>query len=240
MKSKKRKLAIAVLLVSGWCALDAGAQAAAAKEPVVDAGFAGTPIFETRAGSLSAGTAFLIRFKGETDVLLVTAQHIFGPAGGLKQDVPRGKMAEFIRKATLRDLVKDISQTTKATPLAIPEDIDAAVFRTALGAKAKPHPLAKENPKTDDVIWLVAALEGQDKNKILHRGTVVEATEAVIKCKFDDGNLVTHGASGAPYLNASGEVVGLHTGSFKNPGNVAGAVLLVETIAKAIQVALGK
>lgn len=37
-----------------------------------------------------------------------------------------------------------------------------------------------------------------------------------------------------PYLNAKGEVVGLHSGSFKDPGNVAGDVFSAEGILKAL------
>ena len=199
----------------------------------------GNPEFNTRSGAFGAGTAFLIQVEREKTPLLVTAQHIFGPPGGLKQEVPRNRMSEFVQRAMLRDLAKGGSQSTKVSALAIPEGIDAAVFRTTLRTRAKPCKLAKQNPKKGDTIWLVASLEGQPKNQILHRGTVVDVWDDRIKCKFDDGNLVMRGASGAPYIKGDGEVVGLHTGSFKDPGNVAGAVLPVEIIRKAIESAIG-
>lgn len=122
--------------------------------------------------------------------------------------------------------------------VALPDGIDAVVFRTVSATKAKPRKLAKENPKKGDAVWLVASLDDRPKDQIVHRGSLVEVWENLIKCKFDDGNLVMRGASGAPYINDAGDVVGLHTGSFKEPGNVAGCILPVEAIRKAVESAM--
>lgn len=232
----KEIVIIVVLLGSCLFAMGTEAQEVVSREPVVVAGFVGCPSFETASGELSGGTAFLARLEGEKNPLLITAHHIFGPPCGLKEEVSREKLPDFVKAATLHDLVKGGNYTTKITPLALPDTIDAAVFRTTLGDKAKPYPLAKENPKKGDTIWLVASLESQ--NQILHRGFVVEVWEQEIKCKFDNGNLVTRGASGAPYLNANGEVVGLHRGSLKVPGQITGIAIPVEIIRKTIETAL--
>jgi len=227
-----------VIASGGWTA---GAQTnqpiAPAKAPIIESGFVGCPEFETKSGKFSAGTAFFAKLPDETRPLLITVQHIFGPAGGLKTDVPKEQMAGFANRVTLRDLVRGMSCTTKIDSLATMGTIDIAAFRIAPGTKVKAHPFAKENPQKGDVIWLVASLDGQPKKEILHRGTVVEVGPDQIRCKFDNGNLVTRGASGAPYINAMGEVVGVHTGSFKDPGNVAGAALAVEAIMSAISAA---
>jgi hypothetical protein len=209
-------------------------------KPAVESSFVGRPEFITRSGAFGAGTAFLVRIDGEANPLLITAQHIFGPPGGLKEEVPRAEMASFTKKATLHDIVRGGSKTTRIDALALPDTLDVAAFRTALGQKANPHPLAVMNPKVGDTIWLVAELEGQPKKEILHRGSVAAVWADQIKCQFDNGDLVTRGASGAPYLNASGDVVGLHTGTFNDPGSTAGAMLPVETIKRAINGVLGK
>ena len=229
-----------VLLAS--CGLAAGAETnrpiAVPKEPVIEIGFVGSPEFETRSGKFSAGTAFLAKLQGEANPLLITAQHIFGSAGGLETEVPREQMAGFSKRATLHDLVKGKSHTMKIDSLALSGTIDVAAFRTTPGGKVKAHPFANENPKEGDTLWLVASLEGQPEKRILHRGSVVAVWADKIKCKFDDGKLVMRGSSGAPYVNAQGEVVGLHTGSYKDPGNISGSLVPVETITRTIKSAL--
>jgi hypothetical protein len=212
---------------------------AAATEPVIGNGFVGTPEFDTHSGKFSAGTAFFAKVQGEANPLLITAQHIFGPAGGLNADVPREQMAGFSKRVTLHDFASRKDITAKINSIALPDSVDVAAFRTDLGTRVTAHPFAKENPKKGDIIWLVAALADQADMQILHRGSVVEVWDDKIKCKFDNGNLVMRGASGAPYLNAHGEIVGLHTGSFKDPGHVAGALIPVETIINAIYATSG-
>jgi hypothetical protein len=207
--------------------------------PVVGPGFVGGPEFDTQSGTFSAGTAFFVSLPDKTDAWLITAHHIFGPPGGLPQEVSREDMRSFVKKVTIHDFVKGKKVSGKVDPLHIPSSgPDLAVFRTTLGAKVAPRPLAENNPKQGDQIWLVASLQGQPDDQILHRGVVTDVSPNKLKCKFDNGNLITRGASGAPYINAKGEVVGLHTGSYKEPGNMAGAVLPVETIRAAIQAAL--
>jgi len=148
-------------------------------------------------------------------------------------------LAAFVSKVELDDLVKGRIRQTRIKLLKTPDELDAAIFLTAQETRAKPHALAAENPKVGDVIWLVASLQGQPAT-ICHRATVVNVWDHKFKCKFDNGDLVTRGASGAPYVNAAGEVVGLHTGSYKDPGNVAGAAIPVENLRQAIDAALQK
>ena len=109
-------------------------------------------------------------------------------------------MAAFVQKARLRDLVKGVSQTSKISPLAIPEDVDAAVFRMSPGSKANPHPLAKENPKKGDAIWLVAALDGQEGrewNSVVGQGLTAlgpdELVNQTLIVGLERGRPVHHG-----------------------------------------------
>jgi len=173
-------------------------------EPAVETGFVGRPEFDTRDGKFGAGTAFLVKIDGESCPVLITAQHIFGPAGGLRQEVPRGHMSTFAKRASLRDLVKGRQHSTKVTALPVLGDLDVAAFRTTLKSKMNPRPFASSNPKEGDPIWLVASLREQPRDAILHRGIVMNVWANELKCKFDNGNLIMRGASGAPDVNAYG------------------------------------
>jgi S1-C subfamily serine protease len=203
-------------------------------EPNIVKGFVGRPIFATRSGDLGAGTAFLVKVDDDPNALLVTAQHIFGPPGGLKEKVPREKMGAFVRRVKVLDLVDEKPLSTKLTYVPIGEALDVALFRTVLKNKVAPRFFAVSNPEVGETIWLVATFLDKKQKDILHRGTVTAISGDRMKCKFAAGNLATRGASGGPYLNAKGEVVGLHVGSFKDGAVISGAVLPVESIKRAL------
>ena len=78
----------------------------ASSEPTLAPGFVGRPDFDTRDGEVSAGTCFLVEYPGQAAPLLLTAHHLFGAAGGLKQEVPHDQMPTFARRAAFDDLLK--------------------------------------------------------------------------------------------------------------------------------------
>ncbi|MFT5240457.1 MAG: hypothetical protein ACI9OU_001270 [Candidatus Promineifilaceae bacterium] len=202
--------------------------------PNIDVGFVGRPIFATRSGDLGAGTAFLVKLEDNPNALLVTAQHVFGPPGGLKENVPPEKMGSFVRRVKLLDLVDERQISSKLTYLPIGEALDVALFSTVLKNKIAPRSFAGSNPEQGQTIWLVATFLDEAQKGLLHRGTVTALSGDRLKCKFDAGNLATRGASGAPYVNAKGEVVGMHVGSFKDGDVISGAVLPVASIKRAL------
>src|SRR5206468_275770 len=58
-----------------------------AKVPRFPRNFAGGPTFFTAAGEHSAGSAFLARTSHDPQVYVLTVHHLFGPDGGLAQNV---------------------------------------------------------------------------------------------------------------------------------------------------------
>ena len=211
--------------------------------PVLQKGFVGSPEFKTAEGAFGAGTAFVVKLEGSPKPVLITAQHIFGAAGGLKREIPSQELRGFVKKVSLADFLGNRpvdggdcrylpvtgGEGDQKTP-------DVVAFRLSAVGKFNPAVLATKNPEVDEPIWLVASVQGEEGKTLLHRGVVAEVHGAWLRCKFDNGNLVLRGASGGPYLNAKGEVVGLHSGSFKDPGNVAGSVFSAEGILKALNI----
>src|SRR5262245_24819459 len=71
--------------------------------PDVD-GYVLKPEFHTSAPAIPsfvAGSAFVLARPGASDVL-VSCQHLFGPAGGIDPPVPPASMHGFARSVTLR------------------------------------------------------------------------------------------------------------------------------------------
>jgi hypothetical protein len=199
------------------------------QEPQIPKGFVGGPEFETADGKFSAGTAFLMRTDRPFEVVLLTALHLFGPAGGMPVQKKQSELPGFARKAVLADLAG--GNPIKFDLVAVPirnagiEEVDMAIFRASgLSSVINPGRFAEVMPAVGDPVWLVAQVRAP-KGKIMHPATVIEIRGQKIHCRFLDQAIETNGASGGPYVNAKGEVIGIHAGSFKNPGDKRGVVL---------------
>jgi hypothetical protein len=78
------------------------------------------PQFQTTAGPLSAGTAFVLEAHvGNAKALLVTAHHLFGPPGGLENQLSWQELPAKVKGATCTFLAAGETPLTVAQPLAI-------------------------------------------------------------------------------------------------------------------------
>jgi hypothetical protein len=199
------------------------------QEPKVAKGFVGSPAFETKDGPVDAGTAFLMRTDRPFEIVLLTALHLFGPSGGLATQKGQAELPHFVSKVALRDLMGADTIKMNVLPVPIPsegkKEPDLAVVRPAgMSMVTNPGRFAEAMPSVGETIWLAAHVR-QPQGIALHPAIVTEIKGSQIYCKFLDQTIETNGGSGGPYLNAKGEVVGIHDGSIKTPGNKRGVVL---------------
>jgi hypothetical protein len=94
-------------------------------------------------------------------------------------------------------------------------------------AKAPIHPvrlkLAAAAPKVGDSVWLLAQVpEGAPPSQLLHHAVVRSSTDQALQYAFDNVGLNLQGTSGAPVVNAAGEVVGTNLGGGTLPGKLIG------------------
>lgn len=200
---------------------------AAPAAPTVAEGFVIRPTFFTDTGSFIAGTAFAVQ-QGERTVVL-TAYHLFGPAGGLPAEVAPAEVGKVVREVLLRDAWSDkiIGRTERALLLddAATLSTDAArdlvVFPLApvdpsnVGArlgmvKLQAGRLAEKAPKVGDVVYLAAARTGAADR--VYPAKIVEVAPAGLYYQLDASTLDMTGMSGAPLLAADGTILGMHLG----------------------------
>jgi hypothetical protein len=207
-----------------------GLSSVATAAPTVQDGTVLRPHFTTQEGSHSAGTAFAIDV--EDTLLVVTALHLFGPAGGLKGQIDGDKIAEFTTSVTLRDAFTggDFGQANKALSLTNTQPMgdeaagDIVAFEAQvltgldkLNAKSKdlvPLSLAAKVPQKGDSVY-VAAQVGADKDSRVHKATVVESNDKWLFYEYADSALDIAGTNGAPVLNEAGKVIGMNLGGGK-------------------------
>lgn len=194
------------------------------EEPKLSSQAVGHPRFIKKDGQIwSAGTAFFTSDK-EGKPLLLTAHHLLGPSGGLAKEIPASEVAAQIKTVRFSDLENrfvsgSATQTVSLTPMpptksAADEsgDMEAFRFTPEAGQEIPTLPLAAENAKFNESLWLVGRAIGEkrpgDKGLVLYpaRAVLSEDKRLVIQLR---NPVAVRGFSGAPVVNARGEVVGM-------------------------------
>lgn len=208
--------------------------AACAAPPPAAQGAICRPVFQADGQTYSAGTAFVVDLpKPDSRTLLVSAIHLFGPDGGLEQQIPAAELAQRVSLVACQPLDSaEAWQGGRALtiPGALPmgegplKDVAAFVLDTksaaTLPARLK---LAATPPKPGETVWLLAqVLEGAPVTQLLHRAVVRSSKDEGLQYEYENASLKLMATSGAPVLNADGEVVGINLGGGTLRGKLIG------------------
>ncbi|MEI7688462.1 MAG: trypsin-like peptidase domain-containing protein, partial [Planctomycetota bacterium] len=196
-------------------------------DPTVAANFVFFPTFHLKTRDIGAGSAFAVKLDDIENPVILSALHLLGPSGGLPVDVPGTKVPAEVKALTLVEMFdNDKDLTLKQPGIALPNTAplgrdsqvgDVMAFWATKDALLSPARLAAETPKRNDLVWLAYSAEN-DPNQRTYRAKVSDVNAKSITYTFDSA-LRLPGTSGAPLLNAAGEVVGIHLGG-RTTGNV--------------------
>ena len=185
------------------------------------------PVFETTEGEIAAGIAFAAVV--EEHGVMLTAHHLFGPAGGLEREYTNSEI-KLLVSAVVGTNPNEESLIMGGVPLelegaaAMREGAisnDMAVFPLLPGTKTHALPLADALPKIGERIWMVCQVVGGAQEQMRHAAIVQEATLDMVSYVFEEPvNL--QATSGAPLINAKGEVVAMNLGGQTEGGKVMG------------------
>ena len=245
------------MLAALFLTLATGAAAAPAPEPPpVREGFCLRPHFELKGHApTDAGVAFPLRVDDR--VVVVTAFDLFGPNGGLPEQVPAAKLPEVVQGAELRDAFTN-RPVTKVGPPALLADAepmgqtaahDIAVFpaeppdeMAAIAGQPvlRPARLAAADPAVGEPIWVVAPQVGAagDAPHTIP-ATVAAVQDGWLFYTFAADQVDLTGTAGAPVVNAAGEVVGMQLGGGVLDGKMIGSANPRAAIAEHVEAALG-
>lgn len=222
--------AVVLLLLSTLvgCAKPRGGSLPPARPPTLAANFVVRPVFVLRdRRTIRAGTAFGAKVDGGEPVLL-SALHLFGEAGGLKAEVPPARIPEVVAGVVLFDMgygrqvgSAGAGLLRDGFPMGTRGDDytgDLVAFRLAKQSGIGTAPLAAANPDTGTRVWLVG-------REFTRPGAMAALYPAVVTQAVDKGLLITMdsrvdltGFSGAPAVNAQGEIVGMTLGGGQQGG----------------------
>jgi hypothetical protein len=181
------------------------------------------PLFVPRKGAaFRAGTAVAVRLKPGDQPILLTALHLFGPAGGLDRDLAPAELDGAIREVLLlpmggkkpiaaaRGAVRKSGAKLPAEGLDVKNDL--AAFRLAPRARVNALPLAAADPRMGEWVWIVGdTVDHEPETQRMFAGQVmmVSPEGAMVRLKE---RFSPQAFSGAPVINARAEVVGLLIG----------------------------
>lgn len=176
------------------------------------------PTFMTGYDSFSGGTAFLCTVPGIEGTFLLTAQHLFGPACGLKRQYTWDEVPKTFVAVTALSIADPKHFITSTQPATIPgaEATDKSGYTNDLAAyrvDGKPTSLrlAAERPKVGDTVFLLARQRGKTSLEMF-RAVVRKSSDSEFEYIYDDKEIRLAGTSGAPVLNTAGDVVALNIG----------------------------
>ena len=204
------------------------------------------PEFLVQGQPLAAGTAFAAKWEGEARPILLTALHLFGPAGGLNFALAGEQLPGAVASVTLRDLATDaeIGRGGSAIllrgcyPLGRDAAGDVAAFWLTPDVRLSPVPLARELPNSGHRVWLAGqTIDAPNAPQQLFAATVSEANQTRLVYVFDR-RIELQATSGAPVVNAAGELVGIHLGGGEQLGKSMGIANPVTSIREKLGSAL--
>jgi hypothetical protein len=202
----------------------------AGKPPVVSTGMLFRPSFETAEGTVEAGTAFAARVPGSQRPIIISALHLFGPAGGLDRNILPGRLPAVWRETQLLDCVTQRQLGPQpgrplsllgTRPLPEPSSMgDVVAYMPHEKGILHPWALAVEPAEPGERVWLVS--EVLSGTSLTHAAVVEGMEDGWLIYRFDDATIELRATSGAPVVNKDHEVVAVNAGGGEQDGQVFG------------------
>jgi hypothetical protein len=182
-----------------------------------------------------------VKLKGGTQTYIVSARHLLGPEGGFAKQTPAEKVPEFVKSIDISsfsggnrhyDVTGLLVPAKQLKPIGGPPVNDMAVYLNQdSSAQSQAVVLADQVPAVGEPVWVIARVRGGvPEGEIMHSAKVI-SNNGWLVIQFDNDNIITAGASGAPVLNAAGEVVGVYSAHSTTSAHKTGFIIPAPLIA---------
>ncbi|MBX2802415.1 MAG: hypothetical protein KTR31_32345 [Myxococcales bacterium] len=176
--------------------------------------------FTTKDGTFAGGHAFAVQHGG-TDVA-ITALHLFGPRMGLPNQLPSSELGSALQAVTFPHAALltawEVDRALEVEGAEVTGQMsasDVALFALAPsgGVQADRLPLAETGAEEDDKLWVVGPrIVADAPERYLHPASVRQVgADGLVEIRFDSA-VSLNALSGAPAVNADGQVVGMALG----------------------------
>jgi len=232
-------------------ARNAATAATPAAVPTLPDAIAGVPEFNTTGGRASTGSAGVVKLKDGTQSYIISARHLLGPEGAFDGQVAAKDVPAFVRSIRITAFFSGSARNYHVAGLLVPasglqthssepfDDLAVYLIKDNL-PQGQAAVLADRVPALGAQVWVVATVRGGvPHGQIMQSGRVTSNIRGPkwLNFQFDNDRIVTAGASGAPLVNAAGEVIGVYSGHCLVQGHVIGFAIPAPLIATAIKFA---
>ena len=190
------------------------------------------PTFTTARGEIRAGKAFFAQLPACPGVTLVSALHLFGPAGGIGVQLRPEEIGGTVRRIVLSNIGSGageefaaVSRTPPgATPCCQGDAVASGVGDVAaFSAPARRDialPVSGTPVKRGDKVYVITSIAGVAKGERTRFEAVARGMErGYLAYDILDAGYAVRATSGAPVLNAAGEVVAINLGGGSADGS---------------------
>ncbi|MAI72397.1 MAG: hypothetical protein CMM01_16005 [Rhodopirellula sp.] len=188
------------------------------------------PRFGTSEGEVSGGTAFAAKLTGKSQILLLSALNLFGPAGGLKKNIESDKLTTIWKKVVAEDcktqnyfgeIQMQPIPLSGARPHPHKSDLgDIAACKVNDATAIEALPLSQRIPSNGERVWLLSRLPGL--RELLHPATVERLDNGWLRYSFANRNINLKSTGGAPIIDHRGKVVAVNANIIKKSGKTIG------------------
>jgi hypothetical protein len=212
-------IVLGAVVFFGWLRSTFGKPQPAA--PRIGKSVALRPKITLRSGqAYEAGTAVAVRLQPGGKPILITALHLFGPAGGtLEKDTPPAELEKVVRGLVLTPMggskpaAAARGALRKSGPGVTEENRDVssdlAAFTLLPNSRVNALNLAREKPQLGEWVWLVGdEFQHQPQAQRLFPAQVGPGNDRSGTVRFPKP-VELQGFSGAPLVNSKQEVIGI-------------------------------
>lgn len=177
------------------------------------------PVFSTDFGDVRVGTAFIAHFEENGQYLLVTAQSLFGPRGGLPKEYKWNELSRIISNVKAISIGNPAKMVMTSAWLAVPEAAPSKIYDGSQDIAALylisdfgmgHFEFSEILPKIGEEVWLMTEMPNR-RQQFRFSATVIEADEKAIQYAFADAELDPGSVLGAPVLNSESKVIAINT-----------------------------
>jgi S1-C subfamily serine protease len=216
--------------------------ASSISKPPVSKMAIGSVEFDTTLGKSRIGTGSFVRMKDSGRCYILTVRHLLGP----NADFPKAVAPEDVPNVVKGIHIYPLDGSDGYFPVAglvlkptgdMNKDpmFDLAVY-SVQSPPDQTLALATAPPASGETIWIVAHVRGgAPDGEIAHSAKVMPNQDLWLHAIWDNDKIDSYGASGAPVLNAAGEVVGVESGHMMWNGHKVAFIIPAAMILSAIK-----